>query len=1166
MMPESDNTVFRLPDMSIDADLLCRKIPEGMLAGYFDMDTPVCFINDYMLEYLGYADQIEFNQATDGICLNFVHPLDRERVVSEISEQYNRGDRVYRSAYRVLKKDGSYMWMMAKSSVIDSSSDRALMVSTYVDITDKQRLLERANRAELMLKAAVKHINAGVWEYDIKNKRLIHVYSLPRFNILPTVIENIPDSVVQSGMIHEDSVQDFINIFKRIDEGALSASTELKLCFAELEHPVWERVVLNIIKDAEGCPLNGIFISEDITAEKEAEFKYQHELQLRNTVSLGFIAAVRVNLSKGIVEFVQVDSQRWGQPEPNMSYERMMSIESSYIVNKEDAERYNTFFDRENLLKGFNAGKKNISLDYRRAYADGKITWVNIGIKLVKDTVSGDIYAYGGIRDISEQKHIELSLRQRAEYDTLTGAYNRDTARIMIADAAVAADKEGKDFCIMLFSVDNFSKIVHKNGYAAGDAIVKELCAVLNAELEEPKIIGRLFGDEMIVWLGANPDKDIVLSKAEKVRTVLKRSPVVPKIGMEISISVGIAFSKKYGRDSKVLTHKAQDALFVCKEIGGNCCIVRDEKLSAIDEKQKQQAAYVQCDLNAIITRCAFALTYSGEYDKAVQSVLRDIIDYYGAECACLIEIDPRSKQARDVHTHGKRSENCENNTWDGLAERVKSVLGKEKRIFVDNAEVGSPIQKELFKKFGVHGGYFIALETSNGINGYLSLSNPTLQNGDITLLNLLACIFANDIDKRQAKERQEYLYSYDEFTGLLNRNSYLNFISGYLVDSAMSLGVAVADINGLKQINAQYGRSIGDELVSFVAKALNDVPDGRAFRLSGDEFVLICENVTQDAFYKHMENLRRVLDDEYPEGVAVGHAWTDTDINHEQLVMQADEKMMISKQIYYKDGIRIIKRRDIKAERVLIDDIRDGRYEVYLQPKAVVNDGAISGAEALIRYRNADGELIPPLRFIPQLEQTGNIYHIDIFVFEEVCRMLKRWQQENKKIIPISLNFSRITLLRENLLADMEEIYRRYQVPKNLIEIEVSESMGSVERQTLVDISADIVRNGYTLSLDDFGAKYSNLSILSVLDLHVLKLDKSLVNDLLSNNNTRKVLRNFLKTCSDLNIVSVAEGVETKEQLEILKELGCDYAQGYYFNKPIPLNDFEKMYLESKS
>ncbi|MEG1621054.1 MAG: EAL domain-containing protein, partial [Oscillospiraceae bacterium] len=164
---------------------------------------------------------------------------------------------------------------------------------------------------------------------------------------------------------------------------------------------------------------------------------------------------------------------------------------------------------------------------------------------------------------------------------------------------------------------------------------------------------------------------------------------------------------------------------------------------------------------------------------------------------------------------------------------------------------------------------------------------------------------------------------------------------------------------------------------------------------------------------------------------------------------------------------------------------------------------------------------------------------------------------------ITISLNFSRQTILDDDIIETMENIYNKYSIPKKYLEIEVTESLGDVERQTLVNIGQKIVDNGYRISIDDFGSKFSNMSIVSAMNLSAVKLDKSLVNDLFSNRKSRIVVGNFIATCKELGIESVAEGVEIIEQLEILKELKCDYVQGYYFNKPIPIEKFETLYIK---
>ena len=164
--------------------------------------------------------------------------------------------------------------------------------------------------------------------------------------------------------------------------------------------------------------------------------------------------------------------------------------------------------------------------------------------------------------------------------------------------------------------------------------------------------------------------------------------------------------------------------------------------------------------------------------------------------------------------------------------------------------------------------------------------------------------------------------------------------------------------------------------------------------------------------------------------------------------------------------------------------------------------------------------------------------------------------------MIIISVNFSRKTLLEENLLETINAIQEKYGIPRQYIEIEITESLGEVDRDSMIHMGKKISKEGYLLTLDDFGSKYSNISILSAVTFNVLKIDKSLVKDVFSNPRSKVIVRNFIDSCRSLGINTVAEGVETMEQYEVLKEMGCDCIQGYFINKPLSVVDFEKKYI----
>ena len=250
------------------------------------------------------------------------------------------------------------------------------------------------------------------------------------------------------------------------------------------------------------------------------------------------------------------------------------------------------------------------------------------------------------------------------------------------------------------------------------------------------------------------------------------------------------------------------------------------------------------------------------------------------------------------------------------------------------------------------------------------------------------------------------------------------------------------------------------------------------------------------------------------------------------------------------------------QARLQLLEGLKENRFEVYYQPKIGLNSQSGLHAEALIRYKDEDGKIVPPSVFVPQLESMKLIHHIDLFVFEKVIQKLEEWKNEN---IMISLNFSRNTLLYDDVLVRMSEIMSNYHVNKNKIEIEITESVGSEDEEKVAGIAMNIHDMGYKLSLDDFGSQYSNVSILAKLPFDTLKLDKSIVDHMIDNSRNSIIVEEFLRTCKKLGIDSVAEGIETEEQEEILSRLGCDLGQGYLFDKPLSEDNFEKKYVYAK-
>ncbi|MBQ9765518.1 MAG: EAL domain-containing protein [Lachnospiraceae bacterium] len=247
------------------------------------------------------------------------------------------------------------------------------------------------------------------------------------------------------------------------------------------------------------------------------------------------------------------------------------------------------------------------------------------------------------------------------------------------------------------------------------------------------------------------------------------------------------------------------------------------------------------------------------------------------------------------------------------------------------------------------------------------------------------------------------------------------------------------------------------------------------------------------------------------------------------------------------------------KIEDSFDEAIRDHDFEVWYQPKYSSETSKICGAEALVRWRQKDGSLLPPYKFIPLLEQNGKIITLDEYVFKTVCKQLNIWKLENRELFPVSVNISRASLYYDSLVERYVKILQKYHTPTSLVPLEITES-AAINTAQIQELVAKFRDAGFPIYLDDFGNGYSSLAALNLLHFDTLKLDKSLI-DFVGDPRGEKLLSYTIMLAKSLNMTITAEGVETIDQVNFLNSMKCDELQGYYFSKPLPLADFEQLF-----
>ncbi len=419
----------------------------------------------------------------------------------------------------------------------------------------------------------------------------------------------------------------------------------------------------------------------------------------------------------------------------------------------------------------------------------------------------------------------------------------------------------------------------------------------------------------------------------------------------------------------------------------------------------------------------------------------------------------------------------------------------------------------------------------------------------------------------------------YDSLTGLYNINKFK--IAGeetLKLYPDLSFVVIKIDILNFKIVNEMFGFEIGDVVVQAVGNYIqkirveNGLAIGAVARINADEFIML-DLAAEEEGDKRAEMLEKgfneqiggILGNHHIE-FRFGRYYLDkgeTDIN------SAIEKANIAHRIAktqknrktcnYDDAFkqRVLRETEIqnKMEAALINE----EFKVYLQPKYSLGTEKIVGAEALVRWQESGGRLIPPGEFIPLFERNGFVTKLDMYMFEHVCAMIKRRISAGQRVATVSVNFSRLHLLNDKFAETLLEITSRYGIPRKHIEIELTESVIFDNEELLKKLLNDLHDVGFTLSMDDFGSGYSSLGLLKNLPVDVVKIDRSFFTDDMNNKRATAVIESVMLMTKKLGIQTVAEGVETKEHVNFLKEVGCDIVQGYYYAKPMPMDEFEK-------
>ncbi|EMY9862225.1 TPA: EAL domain-containing protein [Clostridioides difficile] len=439
-----------------------------------------------------------------------------------------------------------------------------------------------------------------------------------------------------------------------------------------------------------------------------------------------------------------------------------------------------------------------------------------------------------------------------------------------------------------------------------------------------------------------------------------------------------------------------------------------------------------------------------------------------------------------------------------------------------------------------------------------------------IVLIFIAIIFYIIYIKKSNEKEILSLAYE-DKVTYIGNQNKFYRECSKYLLDKpSLNYIIVYFDINNFKMINDTFGYEFGDNLLITIAKALKEeLTEGEVYaRLSSDYFAIFCDYKNgRNKIIRKLDNIRSNIESNlsivFEISLCVGIYFVEEgEVDIQKAVNKANMARSVAKgkninyAIYNEDV-----RNKLSEESMILDDIKialvKNQFEVYYQPKFSLVTGEMIGSEALIRWNHPEHGFISPAVFIPIAEKSKLILKIGRFVFERVCNDLYEWKKQGKKIVPVSVNLSRVELYQPDIVKFINKTIKMYNLSSDFIEIEITETVAINELNILKNVLNELRTYGFSISMDDFGTGYSSISCLRDMPIDILKLDKSFLGGIEHDERSRNIAKSIVSLAKSLDLVVIIEGVESKEQAELMKQFGCDLVQGFYFARPMPAKNF---------
>lgn len=780
------------------------------------------------------------------------------------------------------------------------------------------------------------------------------------------------------------------------------------------------------------------------------------------------------------------------------------------------------------------------------------------------------------------------------EIDLLTGVYTRQAAEERIRK--LIQKDSGCSYHLALLRLWNMNEFIEEYGTAFVMAMIQNYAVILRKYYSnhgDEAVIGRVQKDAFMVFLRCS-DAKAVERQAAIVYDRLKSSYFGRSRDIHPQLTLAFCHEEAGMCDLSAALRHVGSAL-ECGRASGKSVVFYEPSMT--DEYEPYELLQSDTKLEGenlahydmeFISFAVSLMSNSRNLDSGVDMLLLRIGHRFDFDEALVSEFEGdglvrmTNKWTREQGVLEELDDLVSMDEWDGFVSGfdengINFVPDITKHSFSDR-------DREFFEEKKIMGFFNILLYSNDRPIGYLSCScrdrrrewSEETKNSLIQLGRLMASFVSLRRQRKMERKRIEYL-SRDELTGVYLYKAFKRKVKKLLgeFDETKVYAVTYSDISNFSLLNETFGFEEGNHALREFSHRMLTGNEANVFvcRLEGDRFVSFSYREDRDEI---VDRVRKVntefaayLAERYPQSdfhISTGIYFVESPDMPLNTMVDAANHARKNVRRQHHDSIGIYtnalweRRNQIQVVIGSIHDaIRSGEIEAFLQPKFSMSARTVIGAEALVRWRKNDGTYRYPDQFIPILEESGFIVDVDMCVYEQVLRVLAGWQRQGRPMIPISVNFSRVHFRNSDAYKKIIRMAKQYGVDPKYIEVEITESIFSSDRANLYDQMSKLRENGFKIDIDDFGTGYSSLNMLLFAPVDNVKVDKSFI-DHYGTKDEKEYINQIGNLILSAKKKIIFEGVETEEQVLLLTGYGYDWAQGYLFSKPVPVQEFEML------